>query len=156
MQKFVAFIDKWLFWDISRHRVVFKCLVRSKVITIILLLIIIRLAVRDWIAKGAAQRGRTEGAVRSARRSASEHDPCMTSKHSTTARWNKLGVNFTEGGKSECPGKTLGARLRSIETQPTYDLGMRSRVHRGGRHVCYCRTISTPQIRQIWDCFGIG
>ena len=40
----------------------------------------------DWIAKGAAQRGRTEGAVLPARRSAPEHDPYMFSEHSTTAR----------------------------------------------------------------------
>ena len=45
------------------------------------------LAVVDWITKGAAQRGRTEGAMLPARRSAPEHDPCMTSEHSTTDRW---------------------------------------------------------------------
>ena len=52
----------------------------------------------DWIAKGAAQRGRTEGAVLPVRRSAPKHDPYMTSEHSTTARWIRLGVNFEEGG----------------------------------------------------------
>ena len=47
---------------------------------------------------GSAQRGRIEGAVLPARRSAPEHDPCMTSEHSTTARWIRLGVDFEEGG----------------------------------------------------------
>ena len=47
------------------------------------------------ISNGAAQRGRTEGAVLPVRRSAPEHNPYMTSKqHSTTARWVRLGVNF--------------------------------------------------------------
>ena len=51
------------------------------------------------ISKGAAQRGRTEGAVLPVRRSAPEHNPYMFSKqHSTTARWIRLGVNFEEGG----------------------------------------------------------
>ena len=49
----------------------------------------------------AVQGGRTEGAVLPARCSAPEHDPSMTLEHSTTARWNKLGVDFTEGGKLE-------------------------------------------------------
>ena len=40
-----------------------------------------------------------------ARRSAPEHDPRMTSEHSTTARWNRLGVDFAEGGKPEYPEK---------------------------------------------------
>ena len=52
----------------------------------------------DWIAKGAAQRGQTKGAVLPVRCLAPEHDPYMTSEHSTTARWNRLGVNFEEGG----------------------------------------------------------
>ena len=34
-------------------------------------------------------------------RSAPEHEPCMTSEHSTTARSNRLGVAFAEGGKPE-------------------------------------------------------
>ena len=59
----------------------------------------------DWIAKGAAQRGRTEGAVLPVRRSAPEHDPYMTSEHSTTARWIRLGVNFEEGGNRSTQGK---------------------------------------------------
>ena len=51
------------------------------------------------ISNGAAQRGRTEGAVLPVRRSAPEHNPYMTSKqHSTTARWIRLGVNFEEEG----------------------------------------------------------
>jgi len=47
------------------------------------------------ISKGAAQRGRTEGAVLPVRCSAPEHNPYMNLKqHSTTARWIRLGVNF--------------------------------------------------------------
>ena len=53
----------------------------------------------DWIAKGAAQQSPTEGAVLSGRRLVPEHDPYMTSEHSTTARWIRLGVDFEEGGK---------------------------------------------------------
>ena len=52
----------------------------------------------DWIPKGAAQRGRTEVAVLSARHSAPEHDPCMTSEHRTTVIWIRLGVAFEEAG----------------------------------------------------------
>ena len=59
----------------------------------------------DWIAKGAAQRSRTKGAMQPARRSAPEHDPCMTSEHSTTARWIRLGVDFEEGGNRSARGK---------------------------------------------------
>ena len=80
-------------------------------------------------SKGAAQRGRTEGALLPVRPSAPEHNPYMTSKqHSTTARWIRLGVNFEEGGNLECPEKTLEVRLRSTETQSTYNI-----CSRGGR-----------------------
>ena len=44
---------------------------------------------------------KTEGAVQPARRLAPEHNPCMTMERSTTARWNRLGVDFAEGGKLE-------------------------------------------------------
>ena len=69
----------------------------------------------DWIAKGAAQRGRTEGAVLPARRSGPEHDPYMTSEHSTAARWIRLGVNFEEGGNRSArrkPSKSGWDRLK--------------------------------------------
>ena len=69
----------------------------------------------DWIAKGAAQRSRTEGAVLPVRRSAPEHDPYMTSEHSTTARWIRLGVNFEEGGNRSArrkPSKSGWDRLK--------------------------------------------
>ena len=68
----------------------------------------------DWIAKGAAQRGR-KGAVLPVRRSVSEHDPYMTSEHSTTARWIRLGVNFEEGGNRSArskPSKSGWDRLK--------------------------------------------
>ena len=69
----------------------------------------------DWFAKGAAQRGRTEGAVLPVRRSAPEHDPYMTSEHSTTARWIRRGVNFEEGGNRSArrkPSKSGWDRLK--------------------------------------------
>ena len=66
------------------------------------------------ISKGAAQRGRNEGAVLPARRSAPEHNPYMISKqHSTTTRWIRLRVNFKEGGNQSARRKTLEVRLRS-------------------------------------------
>ena len=46
----------------------------------------------------AAQRGRIEGAVQPAKRSAPEHFPCITLEYSTTAGWITLGVDFEEGG----------------------------------------------------------
>ena len=46
--------------------------------------------------KDAARRGQIEGAVQPAR--CSEHNQCMTSDHSTTARWIRLGVDLEEGG----------------------------------------------------------
>ena len=66
---------------------------------------------RDWVAKGAAQRGRTEGTVQPARRSAPEHDQCLSSVHSTTARWNRLGVDFEKGGKAEFPEKSPWSKI---------------------------------------------
>ena len=69
----------------------------------------------DWIAKGAAQRSRTEGAVLPARRSAPEHDLYITSEHSTTARWIRLGVDFEEGGNRSArrkPSKSGWDRLK--------------------------------------------
>ena len=50
------------------------------------------------------------------------------------SNWNKLGVSFEEGGnrsawrKPECPEETLEVRLRSTETQSTYNI-----FSRGGR-----------------------
>ena len=40
-------------------------------------------------------------------------DPCMTSEHSTTARWNRLGVDFAEGGKPEYPEKNPRSQVES-------------------------------------------
>ena len=71
------------------------------------------------ISKGAAQRGRTEGAVLPVRRSAPEHNPYMTymtsKQHSTTARWIRLGVNFEERGNRSArrkPSKSGWDRLK--------------------------------------------
>ena len=68
-----------------------------------------------WIAIGATQWGWTQGAVLPARRSAPEHDPYMTSEHSTAARWIILGVNFEEGGNQSArrnPSKSGWDRLK--------------------------------------------
>ena len=45
------------------------------------------------------------------------------------SNWNyklRLGVNFEEGGNRECPEETLEVRLRSTETQSTYNICSRS------------------------------
>ena len=72
----------------------------------------------DWIAKGAAQRSRTEGAVLPARRSAPEHDPYVTSEHSTTVRWIRLGVDFEEGGNRSARGKPSKSGLDRLKLSP--------------------------------------
>ena len=72
----------------------------------------------DWIAKGAAQRSWTEGAVQPARRSAPEHDPYMTSEHSTTARWIRLGVDFEEGGNRSARGKPSKSGWDRLKLSP--------------------------------------
>ena len=59
-----------------------------------------------------------------ARCSAPEHDPCVTSEHSTTARRKKLGVNFVKGGKPECPEKIAQRKIDIGKSQPTYELSM--------------------------------
>ena len=38
------------------------------------------------------------------------------------SNWNKLGVNFLGGRKPEGPEETLIVRLRSTETQSTYNI----------------------------------
>ena len=53
----------------------------------------------------------TEGAVQPTMRSAPEHNPCMTSEHSTTARWNGHGVGFEGGGKPEYPEKNPRSQI---------------------------------------------
>ena len=94
----------------------------------------LHLAVGDWMTKGAAQRGRTEGAVLPARRPAPEHDPCMTSEHSTTAWWNRPGVDFEERGKPEYPEKNPRSRIEidwnSAHIRPEPELNLE---HRRGR-----------------------
>ena len=72
----------------------------------------------DWIAKGAAQRGRTEGAVLPARRSAPEHDPYMTSEHSTTARWIRLRIDFKEGGNRSARTKPSKSGWDGLKLSP--------------------------------------
>ena len=59
-----------------------------------------------------------------ARRSAPEHGPCVTSELSATLRWNKVGVDFAEGGTPECPEKN--PRREIDKSQPTYELRTRS------------------------------
>ena len=71
------------------------------------------------ISKGAAQRGRTEGAVLPGRRSAPEHNPYMTSKqHSTTARWIRLGVNFEEWGNRSARRKPTKSGWDRLKLNP--------------------------------------
>ena len=72
----------------------------------------------DWIAKDAVQRSRTEGAVLPARRLAPEHDPYMTSEHSTTARWIRLGVDFEEGGNRSARGKPSKSGWDRLKLSP--------------------------------------
>ena len=71
-----------------------------------------------WIAKGAAQRSRTEGAVQLARRSAPEHDPYMTLEHSTTARWIRLRVDFEVGGNRSTRGKLSKSGWDRLKLSP--------------------------------------
>ena len=72
----------------------------------------------DWIAKGAAHQGRTEGAVLPVRCSAPEHDRYMTSEHSTTARWIRLGVNFEEGGNRSALRKPSKSGWDQLKLNP--------------------------------------
>ena len=53
----------------------------------------------------------------------------MIPEHSTQARRFLLGVDFGDGGELDYPKKNPQARLRSTETQHTYD-----RI--GGRREC--------------------
>ena len=65
--------------------------------------------------KELIQRGRIEGAVQPAGRSVPEHDSCLTSEHSTTARWIRLRGDFEGGGnRSERrkPSKSGWDRLK--------------------------------------------
>ena len=98
----------------------------------------------DWIAKGAAQRGRTEEAVLPVRRSAPEHDPYMTSEHSTTARWIRLRVNFEEAGNRSArrkPSKSGWDRLKLnphttfvVEVEGVIDVRYASLTSQGVQH----------------------
>ena len=108
------------------------------------------LAVVDWIAKGAAQRGRTEGTVLPARRSTPEHDQCMTAKHSTIARWIRLGVDFEEGGNLSTrrkPSKSGWDRLKvnphttsRYQPRPTvFPFGEQTLFPSGVNHPLLCK-----------------
>ena len=44
-------------------------------------------------------------------RSLNTSHPCMTSEHSTTAWWNRPGVDFEEGGKLEYPEKNPRSQI---------------------------------------------
>ena len=97
------------------------------------------------ISKGAAQRGRTEGAVLPVRRSAPEHNPYMTSmQYSTRARWIRLGVNFEEGGNRSArrkPSKSGWDRLKLnphttfvVEVKGVIDIHYASLTSHGVQH----------------------
>ena len=94
----------------------------------------------DWNAKGAAQRGRTEWAVLPARRSAPEHNPCMTSEYRTAAKWIRLGINFEEGGNRSTRRKP-GLRLKLnphttfvVEVEGVIDIHNTSLTSHGVQH----------------------
>ena len=53
-----------------------------------------------------------------------DHDKCMTTD-SATARWNRLGVNFAEGGKPNYPEKNSLSKIKINKSQPTYELRIR-------------------------------
>ena len=122
-------------------------------------LLIALLAVGDWIAKGAAQRGRTEGAVLPARRSTPEYDPCMTSEHSTTARWIKLGVDFEEGGNRSArrkPSKSSWDRLKLsprttfvVEVGGVFDVHYASLTSQGVQHRRFIQMVTHPDMNPV-------
>ena len=87
-----------------------------------------------------------------ARRSAPEHDPRMTFEHSTTARWNKLGVDFVEGGKPEFPEQNPGGRNLSPCTSSGFDPGS---VEVGGTSVT-TRPSSLPMLLNSRQCFQLS
>ena len=60
----------------------------------------------------------------------------------TTANYNKLGVDFAEGGKPEYPEKTLAVRLRST------NLIQREENRRTGRKILEVRLRSTNLIQR--------
>jgi len=74
-----------------------------------------------------------EGAVLPVRRSAKEYDPCMTSEHSTTARWTKQGVDFAEREKSEYPEKNPRSQIEINKSQVTCGAQESNLGRRGGR-----------------------
>ena len=110
------------------------------------------LAVGDWIAKDAAQRGRTEGAVQPARCSAPEHDPCMTSEHTTTARWIRLGVDFEEGGNGSAwrkPSKSGWDRLK-LSPHTTFVVEVEDVIDaQGVQHRKSIQMVTHPDINPI-------
>ena len=68
------------------------------------------------ISKGAAHRGRTEGAVLPVRRSAPELNPYMM--HSATNRWIRLGVNFAQGGNRSARRKPSKSGWDQLKLNP--------------------------------------
>ena len=94
-------------------------------------------AVGQWIAKGAAKRGWTEGAMQplGARPLSTTHTrPRSTARQPDWTGWESILLREENRNAQR---KTLGVRLISIETRPTYERRMRSRVRRGGRHERY-------------------
>ena len=94
-------------------------------------------AVGEWIANGAAKRGWTEGAMQplGARPLSTTHTrPRSTARQPDETGWESILLREENRNAQR---KTLGVRLISIETQPTYERRMRSRVRRGARHERY-------------------
>ena len=60
----------------------------------------------------------SEEAVKSGKRSAPEHYPCMTSEHSTTARWIRLGIDFEKGGNQSAQRKPLKSAWHWLKLNP--------------------------------------
>ena len=88
-----------------------------------------------------------------ARRSASEHDPCMTSEHSTTARWIRLGVHFEKGGENarRKPSKSGCDRLKHnphitfvVEVEGVIDVHYASLTSQGVQHRRSVQMVTHP------------
>ena len=113
------------------------------------LLITLTCSPEGWIAKGAAQTGSVECIWKAPQ--AAPKQSCMWSR-STAPRpdvfdWESI---FGEGRKPEYPEKNSQVRLRSAETQATYD-------RRTGR--CKCRIQRQPDfvtcINWNWACIWL-
>ena len=86
---------------------------------------------------------------------APEHDPCITSELSTTARWNEMWVIFAEGGKLKYPEKTLGARLKLTNLIPHLSSGFDPGTAEVERHEPYHIVILPPPCK-LYIVFTYG